>query len=76
MRTSDEDDDQEEKDKAEEQDSVKVAAFLWIRKVMSIGDPSLRELCLKVLHPLPFPLPKITISRYRHLMQHSSKMPE
>ena len=51
MRTSDDGDDDEEKDKAEEQDSVKVAAFLWIRKVMSLGDPSLRELCLKVSSP-------------------------
>jgi len=53
VRTSDDDNDDEEKDKAEEQDSVKVAAFLWIRKIMSIGDPSLRELCLKVSPHLP-----------------------
>src|SRR2546423_448816 len=52
VRTSDDGDD-DERDKAEEQDSVKVAAFLWIRKVMSLGDPSLRELCLKVSSCLP-----------------------
>jgi hypothetical protein len=48
VRTADEG---EEKDKAkgEEQDAVKIAAFLWIRKVMVVGDPSLKELCLKVM---------------------------
>ena len=48
VRISDDEDDEDEKNKAEEQDSVKVAAFLWIRKIMVIGDPSLREICLKV----------------------------
>jgi hypothetical protein len=48
VRTADEG---EAKDQAkgEEQDAVKIAAFLWIRKVMVVGDPSLKELCLKVL---------------------------
>jgi nucleolar complex protein 2 len=53
VRTADDNDDEEEKDKAEEQDSVKVAAFLWIRKVMVVGDPSLKEICLKVPPPPP-----------------------
>jgi nucleolar complex protein 2 len=52
VRVSDDEDDEDEKSKAEEQDSVKVAAFLWIRKIMVIGDPSLREICLKVGLPL------------------------
>ena len=34
--------------KSDEQDAVKIAAFLWIRKVMFVGDRSLKEMCLKV----------------------------
>jgi hypothetical protein len=48
VRTADEDED-EEKSKSEEQDGVKIAAFLWIRKVMLVGDRSLKEICLKVI---------------------------
>lgn len=47
VRTADESE-AKEKAKGEEQDAVKIAAFLWIRKVMVVGDPSLKELCLKV----------------------------
>ena len=46
-RTPD-DDQREESSISEEQDAVKVAAFLWIRKVMIVGDSSLKDLCLKV----------------------------
>lgn len=49
VRISDDDED-EEKTKSEEQDAVKIAAFLWIRKVMFVGDRSLKEICLKVTH--------------------------
>src|SRR5271156_6410276 len=48
VRTGDEDEDESEK-KREEQDDVKMATLLWIRKVMFIGDKSLKEICLKVL---------------------------
>lgn len=48
VRTADEGE-AKEKAKGEEQDAVKISAFLWIRKVMLVGDPSLKELCLKVL---------------------------
>lgn len=46
-RTPD-DDLPDENSMSEEQDAVKVAAFLWIRKVMVVGDSSLKGLCLKV----------------------------
>ena len=46
MRNADDDDDG--KTKSDEQDAVKIAAFLWIRKVMFVSDRSLKELCLKV----------------------------
>lgn len=42
------DDDEDDKTKSDEQDAVKIAAFLWIRKVMFVGDHSLKEMCLKV----------------------------
>jgi hypothetical protein len=48
VRTGDDNDTAEETSKSEEQDAVKIAAFLWIRKVMFVGDPSLKEICLKV----------------------------
>ena len=70
VRVSDDEDDEDEKNKAEEQDSVKVAAFLWIRKIMVIGDPSLREICLKVA--LPFFKSKY-ILMFRHPTRRSSK---
>lgn len=47
VRTGDEDD-EADKAKLEEQDSVKIAAFLWIRKIILLGDPALKDLCLKV----------------------------
>lgn len=46
--TADDDDDKANKAHSEEQDAVRIAAFLWIRKVMSVGDRSLKEICLKV----------------------------
>jgi len=49
IRTGDEDD-KEDKTKIEEQDSVKIAAFLWIRKVVLLGDLALKDLVLKVFH--------------------------
>jgi hypothetical protein len=48
VRTGDNDETAEEKTKSEELDAAKIAAFLWIRKVMFVGDPSLKEICLKV----------------------------
>jgi hypothetical protein len=48
VRKGDDDDDAEEKQKSEEQDAVKIAAFLWIRKIVFVGDPALKEICLKV----------------------------
>lgn len=48
MRTGDEDTAADKK-KSEEEDSVKIAAFLWIRKVILTSDPALKDVCLKVL---------------------------
>ena len=48
MGVSDDDDDDNDKIKSEEQDAVKIAAFLWIRKVIFVGDHSLKEMCVKV----------------------------
>jgi nucleolar complex protein 2 len=48
VRSADDDDDDDDKAKSDEQDAVKIAAFLWIRKVMLVGDSSLKEMCLKV----------------------------
>ena len=50
VRSTDDDDD-DDKTKSDEQDAVKIAAFLWIRKVMFVGDRSLKELCFKVCSP-------------------------
>jgi nucleolar complex protein 2 len=47
-RQTKEDENGGSKPKSEEDDSFKMAAFLWIRKVMIIGDLSLQENCLKV----------------------------
>src|SRR5579862_3877349 len=47
LRTGDEED-EDDKAKVEEQDSVKIAAFLWARKVLLLGDPALKDLVLKV----------------------------
>ena len=47
-RTAEDDDDSADKAQSEEQDAVRIAAFLWIRKVMFVGDRSLKEICLKV----------------------------
>jgi len=47
VRTGDEEE-EESKQRAEEQDAVKIAAFLWIRHVMLIGDRALKENILKV----------------------------
>jgi hypothetical protein len=49
VRTGDEEDEADQA-RAEEQDSVKIAAFLWIRKVIFLGDPALKDLILKVFH--------------------------
>jgi hypothetical protein len=46
VRTGEED--EVDRKKGEEQDSIKIAAFLWIRKVIVLGDQSLKDLCLKV----------------------------
>jgi hypothetical protein len=66
VRTADDEED-EDKSKSEEQDAVKVAAFLWIRKVMFVGDRSLKEICLKASF-------FSTISDFRHPMQPSSRI--
>jgi len=65
VRIADDEED-EDKSKSEEQDAVKVAAFLWIRKVMFVGDRSLKEICLKVN-------PFLTISDFRHPTQPLSR---
>ena len=52
VRSADDDDD--DKTKSDEEDAVKIAAFLWIRKVVFVGDRSLKELCLKVCILRPF----------------------
>jgi nucleolar complex protein 2 len=48
VRTANEDDAKADNIKSEEEDAVKISAFLWIRKVMIVGDLSLKQLCLKV----------------------------
>ena len=47
VRTPNEDE-EEDIQKAEEQDAVKMSAFFWVRRVMFVGDNALKELCLKV----------------------------
>jgi hypothetical protein len=55
VRTADDDEDDHQKMDSDEQDGVKIAAFLWIRKIMCVGDRSLKEICLKV--PLCLSMP-------------------
>jgi len=50
VRTGDEEE-EESKQREEEQDTVKIAAFLWVRHVMLIGDRALKENILKVTLP-------------------------
>jgi hypothetical protein len=68
VRTPD-DDEEEDKQKADEQDAVKMSAFFWIRKVMFVGDNTLKEICLKVTL-------SVSLSKTSPRTPHSSKMPE
>lgn len=47
VRTGDEDVEEDLK-RVEESDAVKIAAFLWVRQVMLVGDRTLKEMVLKV----------------------------
>jgi len=52
VRSGDEEE-EEDKHREEEQDTIKVAAFLWVRHVMLVGDRALKENVLKVMPLFP-----------------------
>jgi nucleolar complex protein 2 len=63
VRTGD-DDEEEDLKRVEESDAVKIAAFLWVRQVMLVGDSALKEMVLKVPTTLII-LPLASLTRGR-----------